>query len=363
MLTPDEIRTIDRSSICSAYDQWPEYCKHAFSRSIDIDKKLFDNVSSIVFSGMGGSGTTGDIIADWMRLKCGIPVHVAKNYHIPAFVNDKTLFIALSVSGGTEETLTTLIEAASAGAKVIAVSQGGEMEQICRKKKLFHLTIQQRILPRVTLPEVLYSVLNLLTHSSFLDDLKDQIHDSMQSMEQVGGKICQACEYESNPAKQLASWMLGHMPAAYCSPLQRGVGIRFKNSMNENAKANAIAADILDACHNELVSWNYKDGKENSVLKPIFVRNKADPEEISTRFDVFKEMLQKNGHEVYETPLYGSTPLSTIISSLYLLDYASIYLGILRKVDPTPIDAVFEFKDRMKKRMNYFARFVKPKLD
>ena len=359
MLTPDEIRQIDKSSICSAYDKWPEYCKNAFNRNIDVDEKLFENVSSIVFSGMGGSGTTGDILADWMRLKCRIPIHVAKNYHLPAFVDDKMLFIALSVSGGTEETLTALVEADSAGAKIIAVSQGGEMEQICQKKKLFHLKIQQRILPRVTLPEVLYSVLNLLTHSTFLDGLRDQIQDSIQSMEEIGKKICQAYEYEHNPAKQFATWMLGHIPAAYCSPLQRGVGIRFKNSVNENAKVNAIAAEILDACHNELVSWNHK---ENSVLKPVLVRNKSDPDEISARFDVFKEMLQRNGHEVFETPLHGSTALSGIVSSLYLLDYTTIYLGILRKIDPTPIDAVFEFKDHMKKRMNYFAKFVKPKL-
>jgi glucose/mannose-6-phosphate isomerase len=366
MLTPDEIRSIDRSAICSAYDNWPNYCRDAFNRNIDVDERLFKNVSTIVFAGMGGSGTTGDIIADWMRLKCNVPIHVAKNYHIPSFVDDKTLFIAMSVSGATEETLTTLVEAASAGARVIAVSQGGEMEQICKKKKLFHVKIQQRILPRVTLPEVLYSVLNLLTHSPFLDGLKDQINDSMQAMEQIGKQIHQECKYEENPAKQLANWMLGHIPAAYCSPLQRGVGIRFKNSVNENAKVNAITSEILDACHNELTSWGYKDksnSKENSILKPILVRNRSDPAEISTLFDVFKEMLQGNGYEVYETPLHGSTALSSIVSSLYLLDYATIYLGILRKVDPTPIDAVFEFKDHMKKRMNYFAKFVKPKIE
>jgi len=362
MLTPDEIRSIDRSSVCSAYDKWPDYCRDAFSRKIDVDERLFSNVLSIVFSGMGGSGTTGDIIADWMRLKCKIPIHVAKSYHIPAFVNDKTLFIAMSVSGGTEETLAALVEAASTGAKIIAVSQGGEMEQICKKKKLFHVKIQQRILPRVTLPEVLYSILNVLAHSPFLDALKDQIQDSIQTMEQVGRKICQQCEYDENPAKQLARWMLGHIPAAYYSPLQRGVGIRFKNSVNENAKLNAIISPVLEACHNELVSWIYNNGKD-SILKPILVRNKSDPDEISARFDVFKEMLQKNGHEVYETPLQGSTALSGMVSSLYLLDYATIYLGILRKVDPTPIDAVFEFKDRMKERMNYFAKFVKPTLD
>ncbi|MFQ5920979.1 MAG: hypothetical protein ACE5JV_03075, partial [Nitrososphaerales archaeon] len=124
MLTPEEILALDRSSICAAYDSWPEYCREAFNRSIDVDENLFKDVSSIVFSGMGGSGTTGDIIADWMRLKCEVPIHIAKSYHIPAFVNERTLFIAMSVSGGTEETLTTLSEAISAGARIVAVSQG-----------------------------------------------------------------------------------------------------------------------------------------------------------------------------------------------------------------------------------------------
>jgi hypothetical protein len=66
---------------------------------------------------------------------------------------------------------------------------------------------------------------------------------------------------------------------------------------------------------------------------------------------------------VYETPIYGSTQLANIISSLYLLDYSTIYLGILRKIDPAPIAPIFEFKDEMKKRLDYFGKFVKPKLD
>lgn len=364
MLTPEEIQVYDKSSICDAYDKWSEYCKIAYERSINVDEKFFENVNTIVFSGMGGSGTTGDIIADWMRLKSKIPIVVTKGYHIPSFVNQNTLFIAMSVSGSTEETLTAMLEAISVNAKVVGISTGGEMEKICKKKNISFAKIEQRILPRITLPEVLYSVLKLLTYSPFLHDMKNQIDDSIQTMISVGKKICKECVFEENPAKQLAKWMFGSIPAIYCSPLQRGVGVRFKNSVNENAKINAIAGEILDSCHNELVSWGHKNkSDENTILKPMLLRSKFDQEEVKTRFDVFKEMLEKNGYEVNETPLYGSTPLSNIVSSLYLLDYSTIYLGILKKLDPTPITAVFEFKDEMKKRLDYFDKFVKPKLD
>lgn len=360
MLEPDEIASVDRSSICSAYDNWPIYCRQAASRRIDADAKLFDGVSSIVFSGMGGSGTTGDIIADLMRLGCSVPIHVLKGYHVPAFVDSGTLFITMSVSGGTEETLTSMVEAIDAGARIAAVSRGGEMEQICRRKNLLHIKIEQRILPRVTLPDVLYSVLNLLAHSPFLDGLHDQIQDSVQTMEQLGQALSVKQRYDDNPAKQLAHWMLNSLPIAYCSPLERGVGIRFKNSMNENAKMHAFAADILDSCHNEIVPWS---STKDDLARAIMVRNRSDPKEVSTRFDVFREMLENNGHQIYEVPLYGSTPLSGIVASLYLLDYATVYLGILQKIDPTPIDAVFELKRRIGERLNYFARFVRPLLD
>lgn len=361
MLTADEIKTIDRSSICDAYDKWPRYCKIAYGRHINIDEGFFDGVESIVFSGMGGSGTTGDVIADWLRLKCDVPIAVSKDYHMPAFVNEKTLFIAMSVSGNTEETLTALVEAASVNAKIVGISTGGEMEQICKKKAIPYVKIEQRILPRITLPEVLYSALKLLTY--FLRDVRGEIDDSIITMEAVGGRICKDSDFKENPSKQLAKWMFGGMPAAYCSPLQRGVGIRFKNSVNENAKINGIAGEILDVCHNELVSWGHKDDSvESNMLKPILVRSKFDPMEVKTRMDVFKELLERNGREAYELPMYGSTPLANIVSTLYLLDYSSIYLGILRKVDPTPITAVFEFKDIMKERFDYFSKSVKPKL-
>lgn len=364
MLTPEEIKEIDKSSICDAYDQWPEYCGIAFGRNVNVDEKFFDGVTSIVFSGMGGSGTTGDILSDWIRLRCGVPIHVLKGYHIPAFVNENTLFIAMSVSGDTEETLNSMLEATSARARVVAISHGGKMENVCRKKGLTYVKIEQRILPRVSLPEVMYSALKLLTFGTFLGDMKSQIDDSIKTMKAIKEKICRDCTIERNPAKQLAKWIYGGMPSIYSSPLMRGVGIRFKNSVNENAKLNAIAGEMLDSCHNELVSWGHRqNGEEKMILKPILSRSGFDPEEVRVRFDVFKEVLKGNGHETVEVPLHGSTPLANIVSSLYLLDYSTIYLGILRRVDPTPIAPVFAFKDEMEKRLNYFDRFIKPKLN
>src|SRR5689334_22447302 len=66
-------------------------------------------VRTIVASGMGGSGLATDLIKDWLPLS--VPYEVVKDYDIPGYVDEQTLFIANSFSGNTEETLEALDKA------------------------------------------------------------------------------------------------------------------------------------------------------------------------------------------------------------------------------------------------------------
>ncbi len=58
--------------------------------------------------GMGGSAITGLLIKDILKNEIDIPMHVNQGYHIPKWINNKTLIIACSYSGNTEETLNAL---------------------------------------------------------------------------------------------------------------------------------------------------------------------------------------------------------------------------------------------------------------
>ena len=65
---------------------------------------------------MGGSGVVGNIFQEYYR---GKPVITVGDYGIPDFVNEKTLFIGISYSGNTEETLDNTEEAKNKGAHVV----------------------------------------------------------------------------------------------------------------------------------------------------------------------------------------------------------------------------------------------------
>ena len=62
-------------------------------------------IQNIILSGMGGSAISGDILLGYAADELKVPAIVNRDYSTPGFVNENTLFIAISYSGNTEETL------------------------------------------------------------------------------------------------------------------------------------------------------------------------------------------------------------------------------------------------------------------
>src|SRR5437868_4000434 len=89
-------------------------------------------VQSVVVLGMGGSGIAGDMVAAVAQPFMPVPVVVAKSYELPAFVGEGSLVFAVSFSGDTEETVEAASEAAVQGAKIVAVTQDGELSRLAK---------------------------------------------------------------------------------------------------------------------------------------------------------------------------------------------------------------------------------------
>ena len=89
-----------------------------------------ESIEHVVVLGMGGSGVAGDILAAAAGPFMSVPVVVVKSYELPAFVGDGSLVLAISYSGNTEETLEAASEAAMQGAKMVAVTSGGELAKL-----------------------------------------------------------------------------------------------------------------------------------------------------------------------------------------------------------------------------------------
>ena len=74
------IEKYDLEKMYKIYDEWPKIAVNSFeSKQETVD---FRNVKHIVFAGMGGSGTIGDIFSSILS-KSTIHVNVVKGYLLP----------------------------------------------------------------------------------------------------------------------------------------------------------------------------------------------------------------------------------------------------------------------------------------
>src|SRR5580698_936452 len=80
---------------------------------------------AIVVCGMGGSGISGDVLAAVASATSPVPVVVHRGYGLPAWVGAADVVIAVSCSGTTAETLSSAIEAARRGCRLLGVGSDG----------------------------------------------------------------------------------------------------------------------------------------------------------------------------------------------------------------------------------------------
>jgi glucose/mannose-6-phosphate isomerase len=328
------IEKYDLQKMYKIYDDWPNIARESFENNQNAIN--FDNIDHIVFAGMGGSGAIGDIFLSILS-KTNIHVNIVKGYLLPTTVDSNTLVITISVSGNTMETLTVLEKAHKKKSKIIAFSSGGKMLDYCTKNKIDHRLVPQYHSPRSSFTSYLYTILKVL--HSFLDIKYQDILESITELEKTCKKINSSNLTENNSALNLAKW-IKDIPMIYYPHGLQPVAIRFKNSLQENAKIHAIAEDVIEACHNGVVSWEIE-----SNVKPILIQGVDDYVKTKERWKVLKEYFKENNINFYEVNSIEGSILTKMINLIYLLDYATIYFTILSKRDPTPVKSIDKIKN------------------
>lgn len=345
MLKEEEVAKIDVSKVYSVYEEWPRFASNIVKSEMDIN---IPEPSMLVLSGMGGSGTTSDIIYD-ILYDNNIPIYVIKGYHLPSFIDSNALVVTISSSGNTEETLSIFSEAHKKGLNIIGVSSGGLLEKACKNHNYKHVKVEEHLAPRYSLPDILFATLNIVACIDSLEFIRREMLIAVKTMEKIGNKIS-VHNNENNVSKQLALYLNDGIPVAYTSPYCKSIGTRFKNSLNENTKALAVTSDIIEASHNEIVAWQKEEN-----FKPVFIKDPRDGDEINRRFEIFGDIIRSYEHEFYRLPLFADEALANIVASVYILDYTTIYLSVLRGIDPLPIEPIMQLKSSMK-RFNYIDR-------
>lgn len=336
LLDISKINKIDKGGIYKIYDVWPKIAREelqAAHTSIE-----YTGIDHIVFSGMGGSGAIGDLFSAILS-KTDIHVSLTKGYHIPKTVDKNTLVVVTSVSGNTVETLSALVDAAKTDCKIIAFSSGGKMEQYCKKNNIQYERIEKIHSPRASFIKYVYHILGSLDNT--IPIKKSDVTNSISAMKNISQQINSQNLSPTNPSLDLARWIRGTPVIYYPWGLQASA-IRFKNSLQENAKLHAMAEDIVEACHNGIVSWERK-----SKMQPILIEGKNDYAKTRERWKIIHKYFEQNGIEYRIIRSVSGSILAKLTCLIYVLDYASIYNAILHNIDPSPVKSIDYVKARV----------------
>jgi glucose/mannose-6-phosphate isomerase len=332
---------VEVTRLVEAYLSWP---KQALLSINEWGRyRVEGGFDEILITGMGGSGIVGDYVQVLSASKGSIPVYVNKSHLIPSFVSEKTLVIIVSYSGNTLESIRALERALKTRWKVVTVSSGGALRDISARHGLLHVQVPPGLLPRASLPAMLYAILGLLDSSGVTIVSKDEALESVAFLEKTTPSCIEIGE-------EIASWLFEMIREnrlfviATHSPYDP-LAIRGKNEFNENSKLVAKVDIAPEWMHNDIVGYELPVPSKFAVLEIL------DPaDSVGVKLVEFMDKVYRLlDAQVYRLELKGSTLLERLMYGSLVLGLASVYLGVKRGVDPATTKSIAMYKSEASK--------------
>jgi glucose/mannose-6-phosphate isomerase len=301
-----------------------------------------EGVSAIVVCGMGSSAACGDLIRALFANRIRVPVLVVRTPELPELVGPHTLVLASSYSGNTAESLTAFEEALRRGARVFGVTSGGELARRCAELDLACVTVPTGFMPRAAIGFMALGGLGALEATGLAPALGADVEEAGRELEASLSLCAPGVPVSANPAKTVAAAAADRTPVVWGS---EGIGAvaaaRWKSELNENAKVPAFWSELPELDHNEIVGWSEGAGRRFLV---IALRHAGEHPDVAARFEPSVALARGSGAEVKELWARGTSALARFFSLVVVGDLTATYLGLARRVDPTPIDAIARLK-------------------
>lgn len=306
------------------------------------DRGIIENV---VVLGMGGSGIAGDVLAAVAGPFMAVPVIVAKGYECPSFVGDNTLCFVASFSGNTEEIVESAADAAAAGARMVVLSSGGKLRELAASWRAPWIQLPGDIsMPRAGIGAVAIPPMVVLGRMGLFPGASGWITEAVAQLKRRRN----ALTGDISPALDLARAIGRTMPIVYGGGLVGAVAAtRWKNQVNENAKAPAFTNAYPELCHNEVCGWGQHGDVTRQVFTLVQLRHDHEHPQVARRFELVREIVDEVVASTHEVRAEGEGALAQLLDLVLFGDYVSLHMAYEAGIDPGPIPVLEEIKQRL----------------
>jgi glucose/mannose-6-phosphate isomerase len=190
-------------------------------------------------------------------------------------------------------------------------------------------------------------LLALFQRLGFISDQKDVVAGAATSMKKSQEHWKADVPAANNPAKRYAGQLMGRWVTIMGSGLLSTVARRWKGQLNEVAKAGANFEFIPEANHNTLAGTINPQETLNAHTMTMFLSAPSDHPRNRLRSDLTRKAFMLEGLNTDFIEARGDSPLAHMWTLILFGDYMAYYLAMAYGVDPTPIQALIEFKKAM----------------
>jgi glucose/mannose-6-phosphate isomerase len=347
--TESESLTLDRSNIAlvDVSDQLsdvlaiPEHLRDALWKVESTELKPWDSPGGLVVAGMGSSAIGGRLARAVLGDHLSRPILSSRAYGLPPWTTPDVTVLCASYSGDTEETLACYEAAGALGAPRVVVTTGGRLAELARRDGVPVIPVGAVTKPRCSVAYMTVAALEVAAHCGAAPRVASEIDVAADHLEHL------VTEWgpdgpEDSLAKSLARSLHGSIPVLVGAGLTTPIAYRWKTQLNENAKVPAIAQELPEFDHNDIVGW--QGASDLGRFAAVFLEDSDSHPRIRRRVELTESLIAPHATGTFRVQTRGTTAIERVYSLVLLGDLVSVYLGVLRGVDPTPIAVLDELK-------------------
>lgn len=343
-LSRDGIAAFDRAGQLQDILEMPEHFRDALWRVQSAKLESHDSPGGLVVAGMGGSSIGGWLARAALGDRASRPIVLARGYALPSWTTTDTTVLCSSYSGDTEETLAAYDAARALGATVVVCTTGGRLADCARADGVPVIPLPGGFQPRAA---VAYSLVVAL-EVACLCGAGEHLHSEID----VAGAHAERLLRQWGPdgaedslAKTLARGLHGTVPQVIGAGLTVPVAYRWKTQINENAKSPAFTGEIPEVDHNEISGWD--SAAELAPFSAVFLDDSDLHPRIRQRIELTRGLICARGATGFRVESVGETRTERLVSLLVLGDLVSLYMAVLRAVDPSPVPLQEQLKSAL----------------
>ena len=343
-LSREAIAAVDVSAQLDDILGLPDQLRDALWRVESARLEPHDAPGGLAVAGMGGSAIGGALARAALGDRASRPIVIARGYALPAWTTPDTTILCTSYSGDTEETLAIYEAAGALGARRIVATTGGELAEAARADATALVPLPGGFQPRTAVAYLLVVALEV----AGLCGAGERLHAEIDVAAGHAERLVTSWSPDADDAclpKQLARGLHGTVPQIAGAGLTAPIAYRWKTQINENAKAPSFAGELPELDHNEIAGW--EGASELGAFSAVFLDDSDLHPRIRQRIELTRGLIASRGAATYRVESVGESRLERLVSLVLLGDLVSLYLAVLRGVDPSPVAPIEHLKEAL----------------